>query len=176
MRSNCRVVLTDRCNLDCDFCCMKDKEIFDSFKLCSPFHVAASDFEEIAITGGEPLMEPEKLVQFICLIKYFNKNAKIYLYTNGDLLSIETAQTLLTAGLNGINWSPKRKPGTGRQQRMSFIHACKIPIRILIQDVLVDDDILKYALDNSMQIRQWTLGDCADMEPEDRYRIDWSQI
>ncbi len=176
MRHNCRVVLTDRCNLDCDFCCMKDKKIYDSFKSCSPFHVAASDFEEIAITGGEPLLELKKLVQFICLIKYFNKDAKIYLYTNGILLCNETALVLKIAGLTGINWSPKEKPPAYDMMQMTFIHACQIPIRIIIQDVLVDDDILKYALDNSMQIRQWTLGDCDDMEPEDRYRIDWSQI
>lgn len=176
MRNNCRVVLTDRCNLDCDFCCMKDKEMYDSFELLEAVWIAAMEYDEIAITGGEPLIELEKLVQFVCLIKYFNKDAKIYLYTNGILLRNETAAMLKVAGLTGINWSPKEKPSAYDMMRMSFIHACVTPIRILVQDILVDDNILNYALHNGMQIKQWTLGDCDDMEPEDRYRIDWNRI
>lgn len=181
MRNNCRVILTDRCNLDCGFCCMKDKDTSDSFIVDSALHIAYGGksydkYDEYAITGGEPMLEFEKLVQFICLIKYFNSNAKVYLYTNGYLLSIEAASTLKVAGLTGINWSPHKKPGMGRQNRMQFIHACLIPVRILIQDTLLDDDILKYALDNSMQIKQWTIGDCDEMGPEDRYRIDWNII
>ena len=176
MRNKCRVVLTDKCNLDCEFCCMKEKDIYYSFKNQTALYVANWRYDEIAITGGEPLMELEKLVQFTCLIKYFNKDAKIYLYTNGILLRNETANMLKIAGLTGINWSPKEKPSAYDLLQMTFIHACVIPVRILMQDVLIDDNILEYALHNSMQIRQWTLGDCDDMEPEDRYRIDWSQV
>ena len=176
MRNNCRVVLTDRCNLDCVFCCMKDKDIYDSFGLTSAFTIAQMMHDEIAITGGEPLVEFEKLVQFICLIRYFNKDAKIYLYTNGILLCRQAAAILKIVGLTGINWSPKEKPSACEMLHMTFIHACVLPIRILMQDVLVDDNILEYALNNKMQIRQWTLGDCDDMKPEDRFRIDWSQV
>ncbi len=175
-RNNCRVVLTDRCNLTCEFCCMKQEEIHDSFDNMTAFHIAVIGYDEIAITGGEPLLELEKLVQFICLLKYFNKDAKIYLYTNGILLNSETAATLKIAGLSGINWSPKIKPGPLEENLMSFIHVCLMPIRILIQDKLVDDDVLQFAYDNNMQIRQWTIGDCDDMEPEDRFRIDWSNV
>jgi len=174
MRKSCRVVLTDKCNLTCEFCCMKDKETHDSFKKRTALRIAFDRYDEIAITGGEPLMEPEKLVQFICLLKYFNKDAKIYLYTNGHYLQEETAAMLSVCGLTGINWSPKVKPGSYRKARMTFIHACLMPIRILIQDTLVDNDILQYAINNRMQVKQWTIGDCYDMEPEDRYRIDWN--
>ena len=176
MRSNCRVVLTDRCNLTCEFCCMKEKEIYYSFKNQTALWIAQQRYDEIAITGGEPLLELEKLVQFICLVKYFNPDAKVYLYTNGILLKSETAATLKIAGLDGINWSPKEKPEGYDRLQMSFIHACLIPIRILIQDKLVDDDTLKYALDNAIKICQRSIGDCADMKPENRFRIDWSNV
>lgn len=175
-RNNCRVVLTDKCNLTCDFCCMKEKAIYYSFKNQTALWIAAQRYDEIAITGGEPLLELEKLVQFICLIKYFNSDTKVYLYTNGHLLQSETAATLKTAGLDSINWSPHEKPGPYRREQMTFIHACLIPIRIRIQDILMDDKILQYVLDNKMQIDQWTTDDCNDMEPEARFRIDWSNV
>lgn len=174
MRSNCRVILTDKCNLDCSFCCMKDKKIHDSFLNTNALNIAMMGYDEIGITGGEPLLELEKLVQFICLVKYFNPDTKVYLYTNGVLLESETALTLKTAGLTGINWSPHHKPTLLDYQRICFIHNCVTPVRILIQDILVDDKILQYAIDNDIQIRQWSIGDCDDMEIEDRFRIDWS--
>ena len=174
--NNCRVVLTDRCNLDCDFCCMKEKDIYYSFKNQTALWIAQQRYDEIAITGGEPLLELEKLVQFICLVKYFNSKAKIYLYTNGLLLKAEEAATLKIAGLTGINWGPKSKPHGYDMMLMSFIHACQIPIRIIMQDVLVDDDVLQYAIDNNMQIKQWTISNCDNMILEDRFRIDWSNV
>ena len=172
----CRVVLTDRCNLSCEYCCMKEKETHDSFKKRTALRIAFDRYDEIAITGGEPLMEPEKLVQFICMLRYFNKDAKIYMYTNGLLLFSEIASTLKIAGLTGINYTPKEKPDRLTKDNMGFIHSCLIPIRILIQDTLEDDDILQYAINNRMQIKQWTIGDCYDMEPEDRFRIDWNVL
>ncbi len=175
-RNNCQVVLTDRCNLSCEFCCMKQEEVHDSFESMTAFNIAVIGYDEIAITGGEPLLEPEKLVQFICLLKYFNKDAKIYLYTNGCLLQSEIAATLKIAGLTGINWSPKEKPDPYRREQVCFIHNCLIPIRILVQDKLMDVNIWQYSINNGMQIRQWTLGDCDNMESKDRYRIDWSNV
>ena len=177
MRNNCRVVLTDWCNLDCEFCCMKETDIHYSFKNQTALWIAQQRYDEIGITGGEPLLELEKLVQFICLIKYFNSDSKVYLYTNGDLLNSETARILLTTGLDGINWSPHSYPSLPTKETMTFIHACLIPIRILVEDKFtIYDNILQYALNNRMQIRQWTIGDCADIKPEDRFRIDWSNV
>ncbi len=176
MRNNCKVVLTDRCNLDCDFCCMNESDIYYSFKNQTALWIAQQRYDEIGITGGEPLLELEKLVQFICLLKYFKKGAKIYLYTNGILLNSETAASLRLAGLTGINWSPKVKPTASTKESICFIHNCLMPVRILVQDKLVDDDLLWFSTCNGMQIRQWTVGDCDDMEPEDRYRINWSEV
>ncbi len=178
MRNNCRVVLTDKCNLDCSFCCMKEKETYYSFKNQTALWIAKQRYDEIGITGGEPLVEPEKLIQFICLLKYFNREAKVYLYTNGDLLFTEIAATLKIAGLTGINWSPKHKTVkySVELSQMSFIHAGLIPIRILLQDDFPDKDLLRYAVNNGMETHIWSIGDCDTMEPESRFRIDWSNV
>ena len=177
MRNNCRVVLTDKCNLSCAFCYMKEKDTYYSFKNQTALWIAQQRYDEIGITGGEPLLELKKLVQFICLLKYFNEHSKVYLYTNGDLLNSGTAQILLTAGLDGINWSPHHYPSLHKKEEMSFVHICLIPIRILVQDkFMVYDNILQYALNNQMQIHQWSIGNCYNMELEDRFRIDWSNV
>lgn len=176
MRNNCRVVLTDKCNLDCEFCCMKQTDICNSFKWQTALWIAQQRYDEVAITGGDPLMELKKLVQFICLLKYFNENTKTYLYTNGCLLNTETARVLLTAGLDGINWSPHHHPTTNEKETMTFIHMCLVPIRVLIQNTLLDDDIIDYTYNNKMPVKVWTIGDCDNMEPEARFRLDWSNV
>ena len=172
----CRVVITDDCNLDCDYCCMKDFDTHNSFKSKSALAIASAKFDEVSITGGEPLLEMQKLIQFVSLIKYFRPDTKVYLYTNGVFLNNDVASMLAVAGVDGINWSPKTVITEIQRQHIAYIHACLVPVRIRIQDIMTDDILLHYALSNGMQVCQWTIDDCYKMPEENRYRIDWNII
>jgi pyruvate formate-lyase activating enzyme-like uncharacterized protein len=61
----------------------------------------------IALTGGEPLLLPEKAVNFFRHASEKYPDAHKRLYTNGDLLTDELAQQLASAGLNEIRISVK---------------------------------------------------------------------
>lgn len=69
-----RLIFTPICNRKCAGCCNKD---FDLFSLPSPDHF---DYDEIFITGGEPLLFHDELIGFIRAIRLVSK-AKIYVYT-----------------------------------------------------------------------------------------------
>jgi organic radical activating enzyme len=69
-----RLLFTKICNRNCPGCCNKDWDL-DALKKVSLF-----DYDEILITGGEPLLFPEKLIGYVEAIRVVSK-AKIYVYT-----------------------------------------------------------------------------------------------
>ena len=69
-----RLLFTETCNRKCPGCCNKDWEL-DKLEKVSHF-----DYDEILITGGEPLLFPKQLVGYVNAIRTVSK-AKIYVYT-----------------------------------------------------------------------------------------------
>jgi len=69
-----RLIYTPKCNRSCPGCCNKD---FDLPNLPSPTHFK---YDEIFITGGEPMLFYKELVGFIKAIRFVS-DAKIYVYT-----------------------------------------------------------------------------------------------
>jgi organic radical activating enzyme len=175
-RDNARVVITDECNKDCDFCCMKDENIHDSFKVVAPMYVANAQYDTVMITGGEPMLCLDKVIMFSSLIKYRNENTKIYVYTNGELLSRHDASTMKLAGVTGLTVGPKKMMGIDDRDSLAFIHSCLMPIRILIQDILIGQRFIDWAGDQQIPYRTWTLGEtCHERDDEDRYRLSWER-
>ena len=182
-RNHCRVVITDECNLSCEFCCMNDKEIHDSFVSSTAMDIARWGYDEICITGGEPLLELPKVIQFASLVRYFNPDVKIYLYTNGTRLRTGHGLALRYAGIDGLNWSIHKINYMSeeyithtRKEFISYIHKHLIPVRILVGEHEVTQSLKDYAVRNEMNMRIWKMDDCKDMPEEDRYRIDWNRI
>ncbi len=171
----CRVILTEDCNRSCEFCCMKDPEITDTFKRVTGNYIAKARYSIVNITGGEPTLNMHNLITMVCLVKYYKPDAIVYVYTNGDLLTREEADILKVAGVDGINWSPHIRPDPLTKNKWAFIHHCVIPVRVRIQNTLLYDDILRYFENQSMEFVEWSIGDCYDMPDEDRYKIDWRE-
>ena len=72
-----RLLLFDECHRACVGCCNKDWDL-DKLPICYDY----TPYDEIILTGGEPLLYPiiiEELVPY--LRKVINPNTKIYLYT-----------------------------------------------------------------------------------------------
>jgi len=171
MRNHCRVVITDHCNLRCDFCCMKDKEIHDSFISASMLRIAETEYDEVSITGGESLLVLPKVVQLAVLIKYFNPNAKIYLYTNGIKLTKAIADMLKSSGVGALNVSVHGYIRSLDIQEFGDIHRNILPIRILIGEDELTYTIKDFVSENKIPMRIWKMDDCKDMPKEDRFRI-----
>jgi len=70
-----RLLLFEECNRNCSGCCNKDWDL-KSLPVCMNY----SPYEEIMLTGGEPMLRPGVIYQTIYNIRKSSK-AKIYLYT-----------------------------------------------------------------------------------------------
>jgi len=105
---------TLKCNKDCYFCANMNQANYDYFvdNINNAFEelIAAAEgggFRSIALTGGEPLLLPDKALEFFkqCREKY--PEAHLRLYTNGDFLDDALAASLADAGLDEIRISVK---------------------------------------------------------------------
>lgn len=72
-----RLVVTEKCFRSCVGCCMKDYNIMD----ISSYSISQiSEFDQIFITGGEPLLNIDLIKKFITKIRK-HSSTEIYLYT-----------------------------------------------------------------------------------------------
>lgn len=90
-----RLILTEKCNRNCEGCCNKD---FDIKNL--PIEEDFTKYSKIFRTSGEPMLYPEKIIRAILIIKEQNPTAKIFLYT-AHVSPLYTALTILKY-LDGI--------------------------------------------------------------------------
>jgi pyruvate formate-lyase activating enzyme-like uncharacterized protein len=108
-------ILTLACNRDCFFCANKNQFDYAEGKLRINDIIAqyekerkrAGGFRSVGLTGGEPLLHPDKCCEFIKYVKRNDKRTEIRLYTNGDLASEEILGRLAKAGLDEIRFGLK---------------------------------------------------------------------
>jgi len=74
-----RVLLWLDCNRNCPGCCNNYKSLTKQRRDIKLEDL--KDFDTICLTGGEPLLYPDKLISIIKRLRVINSNAKIYLYT-----------------------------------------------------------------------------------------------
>jgi hypothetical protein len=71
-----RLLLFSACNRDCEGCCNKDWDL-----KALPAITDFTDYDQILLTGGEPMLSPRRIWEAIGTIRKQNRTAKIYLYT-----------------------------------------------------------------------------------------------
>ena len=97
-------VITDRCNLGCRYCYyhsgLRDKNGQDAkIEDNSLLKKIADHFQEVVLTGGEPLLYPH-LNQVIAFLK--RKGLKVAILTNGTLLNQKVFKSLVDLGLDEL--------------------------------------------------------------------------
>jgi len=70
-----RLLLFEQCNRDCDGCCNKDWDI-ESLPVEDDFSI----YDEVLLTGGEPMLDWSLIFKVTTLIRS-QGNAKVYVYT-----------------------------------------------------------------------------------------------
>ena len=70
-----RLLLWEECNRRCRGCCNKDWDL-DAIPSCSNF----DEYDEVMLTGGEPMLYPEKLFSIVREIRK-QTGVDIYVYT-----------------------------------------------------------------------------------------------
>jgi len=139
------VFYTLACNRDCFFCANRNQEEYDRYTKGMNDALAElydsepeSGYSSIALTGGEPLLNPEKALSFFTVVSDRYPEAHKRLYTNGDLLTDEIAKHLAEAGLDEIRISIKpgvKLAGSDTLEKLSLAK-CHIPYVMVEMPVL----------------------------------------
>jgi len=97
MKKTLRLLVTKNCNRSCEGCCNKQ---WNLKKLPLVNFNEINNYKEIILTGGEPMIDPNKIFKVINKIKQKNKDLSIYMYT--AKIDNITAIKLLLMLLDGI--------------------------------------------------------------------------
>lgn len=93
-----RLLITKACPKQCEGCCNKDWKL-DELPICTDY----SGYDEILITGGEPILRHNRLRSVITEIRRVNKAAKIYIYTAFPSFSI--GELLIKGYIDGVTFT-----------------------------------------------------------------------
>jgi molybdenum cofactor biosynthesis enzyme MoaA len=158
MSNALKILITWDCNLDCDYCCNKQKEVKESFKPITYQQISESNYDTYQITGGEPLLKScrDKLFATLSMIP---KGKPVYLYTNGVYLTYHLAQILKMHKVKGINIGWHQQPINWDELREINKH---IPIRLWVQDIETESPV-------GFEIRYWHMNDCGESKAERVY-------
>ena len=96
MKKKLRLLVTKECNRHCPLCCNKHYDL-DALPKVGTF----AGYDEILLTGGEPMLDYQLVNKTVSTIRIENKKAKIYMYTAKTDLPFQLLLMLLLK-LNGI--------------------------------------------------------------------------
>ena len=91
-----RLLITEECERSCPGCCNKDWDL-DGLPIVDDF----TGYDEILLTGGEPMLVTDKVTDLIDEIRQQTDAASIYMYT-ADVRCPRTLRLLLEVYLDGV--------------------------------------------------------------------------
>ena len=80
MNTKARVLITRECNRRCPNCCSDYNTVMSGMKQIDSI-ADLKDYEVIMLTGGEPMLFPDRVRVYAEALKAQNPNVTIYLYT-----------------------------------------------------------------------------------------------
>lgn len=115
-----------RCTKSCYFCFNANQPHFEHFQThrrdivleLEQAHAAGAKYRCLAVTGGEPLLNEEKVTAFFRRARELYPAAHTRLYTNGELLNDANLKRLADAGLEEIRFSVKPQDFDSGQERV----------------------------------------------------------
>lgn len=118
MKPTARVIVTMECNRNCPGCC-------NTIEGFSPRETTFQDllkYEEIIITGGEPMLISEYCLEFVHRLRYAGFKGKIYLYCASNKINKRWSDASLIKEVDGITYTIHENP-TKRDLQM-FLDLC----------------------------------------------------
>lgn len=114
-----------KCHRNCYFCFNPNEERYEERMVedvdwRSDFDALVAegrDMTHIALTGGEPLLNPAETVDFFMRARANWPKAHLRLYTTGDQLDQDMLEALVEAGMNEIRFSVKPDDGPELRKR-----------------------------------------------------------
>ena len=144
-----RLLITKACPKQCEGCCNKDWKL-DELPICTDY----SGYDEILITGGEPMIRNARVKFIIKSIREQNKSVRIYLYSvlpnfhlwrllhykllDGITITLHDQEDVKYFLLFDRNFSLE---GTDASLRVNIFKGIKIDTDSLMSNWIVKDDI-----------------------------------
>lgn len=115
-----------KCPKNCYFCFNPNQENYATFKVRDHNPIAdlnqrlqqGERFDQIALTGGEPLLHAKQTIEFFQFVHEKSKNTYTRLYTAGDLLTLDILSSLKAAHLNEIRFSIKQEETAEQKEKI----------------------------------------------------------
>lgn len=165
-----RIILTEKCNLDCEYCLMKKPELCGPMVRAHLQEIIDQKYDVYCLTGGEIFCDKPMLMTVLGRLLYENKYGhpnRVYLYTNGTLIQIEDLKPL-SMGVNGLNWGlhgPLTQPVINRMVVVNKY----VPVRILRLSTYDDEKQLHRLCQATGMTYRIIEKDHCETVPEDRY-------
>lgn len=146
-----RLLLWANCDRHCEGCCNKDWDL-DKLPICEDF----TGYEEILLTGGEPMLDPHGVIKAISDIREHTQLADIYMYTadvtnlpalleiarllDGLTVTLHTQYDVLPfLMLDGL--LHEKEMTDGLSLRLNVFRGIKVPYGYISDDWVVKDNI-----------------------------------
>jgi pyruvate formate-lyase activating enzyme-like uncharacterized protein len=106
------LLVTGLCTRDCFFCFNQkprvDETVVHGIPISDPSEAPAIikrlGLRSVGLSGGEPLLRPERVLALLGALKATPNPPRVDLYTNGDLATVELLARLRGAGLDSIRF------------------------------------------------------------------------
>lgn len=154
-----------RCTKKCYFCFNPNQDHFDYFLShkrdivaeLKEAHAAGAQFRHLAITGGEPMLHPDRVYAFLRCAAHLYPDIHTRLYTCGDTLNECALKELAASGLNEIRFSIKPPDTDDDQERVYKLMEQAVDI---IPDVVVEVPVIPGSLDQmkNLLVRSDSIG------------------
>ena len=150
-------IISLMCHRHCFFCFNPNQENYDEYTREKKDWTAElkqvrqrqPNLRYIALTGGEPLLHREEMLEYFRTAKKLWPEASMRLYTSGDLLDEATAEALADAGLEEIRFSLKLEDTP--EEREKVYHVMALAGRFLPR-VMVEMPVLPDAEEEMREI------------------------
>ncbi len=100
METTARVIITQECERGCAGCCNTYNAVMSQAKSIADVSELAA-FDVVCITGGEPMLDPEKTLAIIKEVRRSCSGALVYLYTS----QMNAAMPAMLDAVDGMQYS-----------------------------------------------------------------------
>lgn len=170
----CRILLSTKCNLKCQYCCNNLPEIQEQFKMKTLVTLFKTPYDVYNISGGEPFLDYDYLLNICKEIKKANSHCKVYIYTNGTKSIDMTLHDELYKYIDGFNIGVH--DSNYDQALMSFFKFNIVTsVRLHIQENYKNrltpmQTKLINEIKETNKLKIWKMNEC-NVENEDRFII-----
>lgn len=102
MKKSLRLIVTEKCGRNCEGCCNKDFDL-KRYPRISYLDACDNEYDQILITGGEPMLFPEKVRNLLYGIGFNKRN--ICLYTATSCSPDKLGMVLFGTPLTGLTFT-----------------------------------------------------------------------